>query len=129
MPVVFPAIIQSDITASLNIPKAGPAQYETETWTSLLIVTNIIVFGLLALYKKNKMPKSIERNLKKLFSFEISKKSALVTMIILLGIYAAATSSEMGTEENFEDYDGVLKKVDKWNNKNANENRIILFMI
>jgi hypothetical protein len=36
-------------------------------------------------------------------------------MIVLLGIYVAATANELGTEEKFEDYDGVKKRVDKWN--------------
>jgi hypothetical protein len=36
-------------------------------------------------------------------------------MIVLLGIYVAATANELGAEEKFEDYDGVKKRVDKWN--------------
>ena len=114
--VVFPGIIQSsDITTILNIPKAGPNQYETGTWAAPLIITNVIMFGLFTAYKKDKLPKNIENNLKKIFNFEISKKTAFVTMIILLGIYVTASANELSAEEKWEDYDGVKNRVDKWN--------------
>ncbi len=114
VPVVFPAIVQSDITTPLNIPKAGPDQYEIGMWAAPLFITNGIVFGLFISYKKGKLPKNIENNLRKIFSFEISKKTALITMIVLLGIYVAATAGELAVEEKFEDYIGVKNRVDIW---------------
>ena len=114
VPVLFPAIVQSDITTSLNIPKAGPNQYELGMWAAPLIITNIMVFGLFAAYKKNKLPKNIKNNLKKIFNFEISKKTALITMMVLLGIYVAASVNELSSEEKFEDYIGVKNRVDIW---------------
>ena len=115
VPVIFPAIVQSsDITTILNIPRAGPNQYEIGVWAVPLIITNVIVFGLFAIYKKNKMPKNIENNLKKIFGIEISKKTAFITMIILLGIYVIFTANELDAEERFEDYIGVKNRVDIW---------------
>ena len=115
IPVIFPAIVQSsDITTILNIPRAGPNQYEIGVWAVPLIITNVIVFGLFAIYKKNKMPKNIENNLKKIFGIEISKKTAFITMIILLGIYVIFTANELGVEERFEDYIGVKNRADIW---------------
>ena len=110
--VIFPAIVQlSDITTILNIPKAGPPQYEIGMWTIPLIITNVIVFGLFAAYKKNKLPKNVENNLKKISNFEISKKTAFVTMMVLLGIYVTFTASELGTEEKFEDYEDIKNRI------------------
>jgi hypothetical protein len=114
VPVAFPAIVQSDITTPLNIPRAGPNQYEIGMWIAPLFITNGIVFGLFTIYKKGKMPKNIENNLRKIFSFEISKKTALITMIVLLGIYVAATAGELAVEEKFEDYIGVKNRADIW---------------
>lgn len=114
VPVIFPAIVQSDVTTPLNIPRAGPNQYELGVWAGPLIITNFIIFGLFILYKKNKLPKNLENNLKKLFNYEISKKTSLVIMVVLLGIYVAYTANELGTQEKFEDYTGVKNRVDSW---------------
>ena len=115
VPVIFPAIVQSDITTHLNIPRAGPNQYELGMWAAPLIITNFIIFGLFAAYKKGKLPKNIENSLKKIFSFEVSKKTALIAMLVLLGIYVISTTSELGVEEQFEDSIGVKNRVDNWN--------------
>ena len=116
VPVVFPAIVQSsDITTSLKIPKVGPSQYETGPWAASLIIINFIMFGLFAAYKKGKLPKNIENNLKKLFIFEISKKTAFIAMTVLLGIYVVSNASDLGVEEKFEDYTGIKNRVDVWN--------------
>ena len=115
VPVIFPAIVQSDITTHLNIPRVGPNQYELGMWAAPLIITNFIIFGLFAAYKKGKLPKNIENSLKKIFSFEVSKKTALIAMLVLLGIYVISTTSELGVEEQFEDYIGVKNRVDNWN--------------
>lgn len=115
VPVMFPAIVQSDVFTPLGIPKAGPTQYELGAWAIPLMVTNALVFGLFALYKKDKLPKILEKNFKKIFNYEITKKAALVTMIILLGIYVIYTVNELGAEENFGDYTNVKNRVDKWN--------------
>lgn len=115
VPVVFPAIIQSsDITVFLNISKIGPTQYEIGMWAIPLVITNATVFGLFAVYKKDKLPKNIENNLKKIFSFEISKKIAFIVMIVLLGIYFVFTVGELGVEEEFEDYVGIKTRVSWW---------------
>lgn len=116
VPVMFPAIVQSDdITTALSIPKVGPSQYETGIWAIPLVITNGIVFGLFAIYKKGKLPKNIENNLKKIFSFEISKKVAFIVLVVLIGIYVTASVNELSAEEKWEDYDGVKKRVDSWN--------------
>jgi hypothetical protein len=113
--VVFPAILSSNVPDILGIPRVGPNQYELGIWAAPLIITNIIVFGLFAAHIKNKLPKHIKNNLQKIFNFEISKKNAFIIMIVLLGIYAAHTASELWVEEKFEDYTGVKNRVDNWN--------------
>jgi hypothetical protein len=115
VPVIFPAIVQSDNTTQLNIPRVGPNQYELGMWAVPLIITNFIIFGLFAAYKKGKLPKNIENSLKKIFIFEVSKNTALIAMLVLLGIYVAFTANELGVEEQFEDYIGVKNRVDNWN--------------
>ena len=50
----------------------------------------------------------------KLFSFEVSKKSAFVVMAVLLAIYLAASSQELSSQEIFEDYTGVKNRLESW---------------
>lgn len=116
VPVVFPAIVQSsNITTTLNIPKAGPDQYEIGSLAIPLIIINIIVFGIFVIYKKNKLPKSIESYLKKLTNYEMSKKSSFIVLLVILGIYVIFTVSELGVEERWDDYQGMKIRLSWWN--------------
>ncbi|MCV0373497.1 MAG: hypothetical protein K5793_08110 [Nitrosarchaeum sp.] len=113
VPVLFPAIIQSDMTG-INIPYVGPDRYELGLWAVPVIATNITVFGLLAAYKKGRLPKKIEHYLKKLFEFETSKRASTITMIVIIAVYVAASAGELGVEEKWEDYQDVKGVVDRW---------------
>lgn len=113
--VIFPALIMASSTATIpGIAPVTPDPFETGVWSGGVVTSSIILFGLALLHHKKKIP-SLSKLFEKLFNFEISKKTALIIMIVLLGIYVAATANELGTEEKFEDYDGVKKRVDKWN--------------
>ena len=116
VPVVFPAIIQSsDITTTLNIPKAGPDQYEIGSLAMPLIIINIIVFSIFVIYKKNKLPKFIESYLKKLTNYEISKKTSFIVLLVILGIYIIFTVDELRVEEKWDDYQGIKIRLSWWN--------------
>lgn len=112
--VVFPAILSSDVSDILGISRVGPNQFEPGMWAAPLVISNGFVFGIFAAYKKGKLPKGIENNLKKIFNYEISKKTAFIAMIVLLVIYTAYTAGELGAVEKLEDYVGVKNRVDNW---------------
>lgn len=113
--VMFPAILSSDVPDILGLPMVGPNQFEAGMWAIPLIISNGIVFGIFAAYKKGKLPKNIEKNLKNIFNYEISKKTAFVVMIVLVVIYAAYAAAELGMQEKLEDYAAVKNRVDTWN--------------
>ncbi|MFB3047591.1 MAG: hypothetical protein ACE1YV_00375 [Nitrosopumilaceae archaeon] len=79
-----------------------------------LFVTSGIVFGLTILYFKNKLPKSISKAFQFIFNFEVSKKVAIISMVVILAIYVAASANELAEEEKYEDYIGVKQRLEKW---------------
>ena len=86
--------------------------YELGYWAVPLFVSNIIVFTVFALYYCNKLPDSIRHALESLFSFEISKKTAVVIFLIILAGYVAFSSMELVEDETWSDWDGVKVRIE-----------------
>jgi len=113
--VMFPALILvSDSVKIPGIDPVTPDPYETGVWSSGVIITSIVTFGLVFLYFRNKLPGFLSSLFAKLYTFEISKKSAFIILLALLIIYISASSAELSSQEIFEDYKGVKKRVDSW---------------
>jgi len=113
--VIFPALILvSDTVKIPGIDSVTPDPYETGVWSVGVILTGIIIFGLAFLYFKNKLPKFLSLLFAKLFAFEISKKNAFITLLVLLIIYISASSAELSSQEIFEDYTGIKNRLDSW---------------
>ncbi len=111
---VFPALIISEMGAGNAIEsiagltgtyKIDP--YELGYWAAPLFVANIIVFSIFALYHWNKLPDSVSHAFKSLFSFEISKKTAVVILLIILAVYVALSSIELTQDETWPDWNRV----------------------
>ena len=112
--VIFPALILSPVTVQIpGIDIMTPDLFELGVWSIGIIISNGIIFSLTYLHYKKKI-KSLSRLFEKIFSFEISKKTSLMIMITLLIIYITLTTGELSTQENFEDYVGVKKRLDTW---------------
>ncbi len=113
--VVFPALILvSDTLIIPGMEPVTPDPYETGVWSGGVIVSGIITFVLAFLYFKNKLPSSLARLFAKLQTFEISKKSAFITLLVLLIIYAGAASTELSNQEIYADYVGVSQRLENW---------------
>jgi hypothetical protein len=113
--VIFPALILTSDTLKIpGIDPQTPEPYETGVWSGGVIISSVISFVLAFLYFRNKLPGVLSSLFSKLFSFEISKKSAFIVLLALLIIYISASSAEISSQEIFEDYKGVQKRVDNW---------------
>ena len=117
--VVFPALISSNNSILQEIHELGiiigeATPFETGGWSGSLFITNIIVFGLAALYFKNRLPNILSKVIKFLFTFEISKRVAAIILASLLVLYIVASAGELQVEEQWEDYPGIKKRVDNW---------------
>jgi len=113
--VMFPALILvSDTVKIPGIDPVTPDPYEIGVWSWGVILTSIVTFSLAFLYFRNKLPCFLSSLFSKLFSFEISKKIAFITLLVLLIIYISASSAELSSQEIFEDYAGVKNRLDSW---------------
>lgn len=112
--VVFPALIlASDTIVIPGIKSVAPDPFETGVWSGGVIISSGIIFSLALLHYKKKI-NPLSKLFEKIFSFEISKRISFIVMVILLIIYISATAGELSTQENFEDYIGVSKRLDTW---------------
>ena len=105
-PVIFPALFSSVFgmfTENLN-------PFEPGYQSVFLIVINIVIFGFGIAYYKNKIPSSIYNVFEKIRTFEISKKIATISLLIILGIYIGLSSPELLLNEgdDWSDYHSVL---------------------
>jgi len=109
--VVFPAIIVSSEPQIPGIKDSSPDPFEIGVWAGPLILANIIVFAIIILYFKNKLPSGISKLFEKLFNFEVSKKVTIITIAIILSAYIIATLPELQTEEKWEDFIPMEKRL------------------
>jgi len=119
IPVVFPSFIVANFTQVNDLEQFGISGkqielYEVGPLTGALFVTSGIVFGLAILHFKSKLPQSISKAFQFIFDFEVSKKVAIISMIVILAIYVAASANELGQEEQWEDYIGVKQRLETW---------------
>lgn len=110
--VVFPALIVSSGTIQIpGVTSVTPYPYEIGVWAGYMIAANIIVFAIVILYFKNKLPNQLSKSLKAIFEFEVSKKVTVIVLSILFVIYITATASELESEETWKDYFPIKKRL------------------
>ena len=117
--LVFPSLVASNNSIlqelrgfGLIIDIAEP--FEVGIWTYSLIISNVVVFGIAIIYFKKKLPVPIKRGFEFIWNFEVSKKVAIITIVVLLAIYVAFSVEELGVEEEWEDYAGVKNRLQSW---------------
>jgi len=114
---VFPALLISEMGSGNAIEETGVngtykiEPFEVGHWAVPLFVVNIIVFTMFVLYRWNKLPDSIKHGLESLFSFEISKKTAVVIILIIMTGYIAFSSMELTEDEIWPDWDRVEERL------------------
>ena len=87
--VVFPALIISNTYEFPN--DLDP--FETSPWVLPIIVSSSSLLTLGFLYKNEKLQSQLYTGIKFILNFEISKKTAIISGIIILGIYIGLSSS------------------------------------
>ncbi len=109
--VVFPALIVrtfSPIESSpVNSWEMGPLAFP-------LIVTNIIFFGILLAYYKNKLPFFITKTIEFIFNFEVSKKVTIIVLMIMMSLYISSSISELADVERTVDSLRIIERTENW---------------
>ncbi len=111
--VIFPTLILGSIDGvkfpvKLNI-------FETGLWAYPVIITNIIVFSLVILYFKNKLPSDMKKLFLFIFNFEVSRRVAFYFIVAVLAIYVGFSIQEVFAPDPWIDYLRYVKpKLDNW---------------
>jgi len=110
--VIFPALLIRTIGGFENY--ANVNAFETGVCGYPLVITNFVIFGIVILYLKNRLPQLVIKSIRFIFNFEISAKIAFIVVAVLLGIYTSFTVGELSTEEPWEDYHLAKEYIENW---------------
>jgi len=92
-PAVFPALLLRTFGGFENSIGINP--FEIGIFTYPFLITNFVVFSITVLYFKNKLWQPITKSIRLIFNFEISKKVAFFTIVILIGFYITFSIGEL----------------------------------
>ena len=105
-PIIFPALFSSYFgmfTENLN-------PFELGYQSTFLIVSNAVILGFGIAYYKNKIPSLVHNVVEKIRIFEIPKRVAVISLVIILGVYVGLSTPELFLNEgkDWTDYNAVL---------------------
>lgn len=100
--VVFPAFVLRSLGGLEDYTGINP--FETGIWTYPFLAANFIVFGLAALYFKNKLPQLITKSIRFIFDFEVSASVASLVIIILIALYVVFSINQIYNGVYDDDY-------------------------
>jgi len=92
--VVFPGLIISIVDTNLF-----GETFEIGAMGIPFLIVNVVIFSLIALGIKQRLPNVFTNVIQKILSFDISKKNSFVILIIILSIYVVATVNELSIYE------------------------------
>ena len=85
--VIFPALI---ISNTYEFP-IDLEPFETSPWLLPIIISNVFLISFGLLFYKKKLPSRINNVIEFVLNFEISKKIAIISGIVILTIYIGLT--------------------------------------
>jgi len=88
--------------------------FEPAVWFLPILISNAIIFATIILYRKNKLPQKLTSLFKSILNFEISHRTALALVGILIVSYGVLNVGELYTKEPWGDFGGVdtaIKKI------------------
>jgi len=124
--LIFPALIVSFTT---QFPDETVDPFEFGVLFLPFLVTNLILLGIFILYHRKKLPTLIEKSIKFIFNFEVSKRVSLLVILALLAIYVAFSFHELLEPEQWPDFNNILCVMDGWPFENICENKAFFFFL
>jgi len=109
---MFPALITT-FSDEIRFPVEINA-FEPGIWMFPILISNSIIFATIILYRKNKLPQKLTSLFKSILNFEISHRTALVLVGILIASYAIFNVGELYTQEHWGDFAGVKAALEKF---------------
>jgi len=121
---MFPALIIA-FSDKVRFPVEINA-LEPGFWMFPILISNAIIFTIIVLYQKNKLPYILTSLFKFILNFEVSKRITLVLIGVLIGSYVILTVGELYIEDPWEDYRQVKPHIQNWSFDDLNfENRAL----
>ena len=119
--IIFPGLIISIVDVNLF-----GESFEMGAIGIPFIITNVIIFSLIALHLKHRLPSIFTIISEKIFSFDLSKKNSLVFLIMILIIYVAISANELTTYElnQYGDFRVLENAIKMWPEQES-ENRYL----
>ena len=119
--IVFPGLIISIVDVNLF-----GEPFEIGTMGIPFIIINIIVFSLILLHLKKRLPEIFTIISEKIFSFDLSKRNSFVILGIILTIYIATSANELSINEieQYGDYLVLERAINVWPEQEA-ENKYL----
>jgi len=119
--IVFPGLIISIVDVNLF-----GEPFEIGTMGIPFIIINIIVFSLIFLHLKKRLPEIFTIISEKIFSFDLSKRNSFVILGIILTIYIAISANELSINEveQYGDYLVLERAINVWPEQKA-ENKYL----
>jgi hypothetical protein len=92
----------------------NPFEYNDQS--IFVIVSNVVIFGFGIAYYKKKIPSLVYDVIEKIRMFEIPKKTAVISLAIILGIYVGLSTPELFIDEStqWSDYALLEKGLEIW---------------
>jgi hypothetical protein len=113
--VVFPALLTRS-TSPFQGVVATPEfidPFQAGVLAIPLVVINVILLGIGVTYRKKKEYK-YRPMISRFSNVEVSRKQAIIGIIILLAIFVSLTAGTLSKEETWVDYQGVKDRVQSW---------------
>ena len=86
--------------------------FEPGIWMFPILISNAIIFATIILYRKNKLPQKLTSLFRFILNFEISHRTALILIGVLIASYAILNVGELYTKEPWGDFplvESILK--------------------
>jgi len=109
---MFPALIIT-FSDKVRFPVEINA-FEPGVWMFPILISNTIIFAIIILYRKNKLPQLLTSLFRSILNFEISNRTALIIVGVLIGSYAILSVGELYTKEPWPDFTGVEARLQKY---------------
>jgi len=89
-------------------------KFQISSYAIPIILGNVIIFSLVIINKKNKLPVNFKNKLFTFFQFELSKKISIIVISIFIIILIVLNLNDLQSEETFADFHKVQERVDSF---------------
>jgi len=112
MSVLFPALLVVSVSPYQGDIPINP--FELGVWAIPFLVVNSVLLILCVLHFTKRLPQIVEKTIRKILDFELSKPTALIIMLILISYYVGSTVQELQEVEFWGDFPIVKNISENW---------------